>query len=277
MRFLFASAGVMALAVIAGCSGTSNGGVQAAISRGTASWIVLDLTTRTFTYLANVADANVNPDYRTSKMAFRRVHGDSGDLFVAMYELTQKQWDWIGGGPLQPWTQVDDTVSKSAATPAASEDHPAYNLDHRSVMTALTSFTVQGGARLDLPTASEWTAACGTATGWWWGATATLPELAANAVVRESVVSFERLTAGGGMDTGGPLAVGSKAPNRWGLYDMLGNVWEWTREGTEVRGGSWYDSAQTCRAEVKGSAGNAIQDWTWVDYATIGARVVLRP
>jgi formylglycine-generating enzyme required for sulfatase activity len=140
-----------------------------------------------------------------------------------------------------------------------------------------------------LPTEAEWEYACraGTSTPNPWGK--TLSAAQANFDGSEPYGEAEYLES-----AGMTVEVGSYAPNAWGLYDMLGNLWEWAwdwvdeeyygysplqdptgpaRGETKVcRGGAWKSSGTGARSAHRG-----VTDEPWKASDDVGFRVVRRP
>ncbi|MHC4988612.1 MAG: formylglycine-generating enzyme family protein, partial [Planctomycetota bacterium] len=158
------------------------------------------------------------------------------------------------------------------------------------------------GRNASLPTESQWEYACraGTDTPFNYGdldtdfstfaniSDATISKLAYNTDGRKTA---DILPRDGRFDDRSLVtaAAGSYKPNRWGLHDMHGNVWEWTRseymtypyrsdDGRNelggsgekvVRGGSWYDRPKRCRSAYRLSYPK------WQKIYNVGLRIVI--
>ena len=105
----------------------------------------------------------------------------------------------------------------------------------------------EAGLEFRFPTDDEWEHACRA------GSTGDYCRLAdGTEIMKKSLgrVAWFIETSGGMTHL-----VGRKEPNAWGLYDMHGNVWEWTStavgEDRVIRGGSWLNSAGLCEASCR--------------------------
>ena len=151
-------------------------------------------------------------------------------LYFGKYEVTQKQWEAIMG----------NNPSYFKGDLSRPVEMVSWN-DCQEFVKKVNSYSNVTGYTFFLPTAEQWEYACRAGSKGNYGLLAdgsegTLDEM------------------GWYFDNSGRKThpVGQKKPNAWGLYDMHGNVWEWTASANGSdrinRGGSYYSPASYCES-----------------------------
>ena len=170
--------------------------------------------------------------------------------YIGVFEVTCKQWSNIGVGYALSYT-------------SSTEAWPAYGVMYATARANYNGLTQNGlvgilrrksglGNAVDLPTEAQWEYACRAGTTTALNNGHNLAKADATTDVNLSKVA--RYDGNGGY--GGPVEVGSYAPNGFGLYDMHGNVAEWCRDWFQIdrwycarlRGGSHDDAPRYCRS-----------------------------
>jgi formylglycine-generating enzyme required for sulfatase activity len=185
-------------------------------------------------------------------------------------------WVWTG-------EQFDLDATKHWQHPGFSQDdrHPVVCVSWNDAQAYVEWLSRETGLKYRLPTEAEWeyAARAGTTTARFWGDD---PDQACRyASVRDSQYWTDYVhNCRDGYHYTAP--VGSFQPNDFGLYDMLGNVWEWTCSVDDEKYG---EAEQRCapaedsgRRVVRGGSWNylpryvrsAHRDWNEPGYRSFG-------
>lgn len=136
---------------------------------------------------------------------------------------------------------------------AQSETHPVVNVSWNDAMEFCKWLSRKESKTYRLPTEAAWEYACraGTTTRYYHGNDSEGLEKVANVSDAAFEAKFPGLKgliqAGDGYAYTSP--VGSFSPNRFGLCDMHGNVWEWCAD--------WYDADYYAKSPTSDPAGPA--------------------
>jgi serine/threonine protein kinase/formylglycine-generating enzyme required for sulfatase activity len=162
--------------------------------------------------------------------------GTMRGFWMGKYEVTQSEWAGLMG-----------SMPSHRLEKGKGDRHPIYYVsqgDATEFCRKLTDLERNAG-RYRLPTEVQWEFACraGTTTATSFGDKLSSRQANFNG-------DWPHNGAARGPNLGKSVKVGSYRPNAWGIYDMHGNVKEFTTTPGHVRGGSWYDSGRNCCSEI---------------------------
>lgn len=177
----------------------------------------------------------------------------SKPFFLGRHEVTQLQWKTVM--KTEPW--------KGVGSVKVGDDYPATCVTWGEAVAFCTKLTQKDGRKYRLPTEAEWEYACRAKSNDHFHFGDRPAELDAYSWFEGNVGANKFAQR-----------VGQKQPNKFGLYDMHGNVWEWCSDwyaddyyskspvmdppgppqgAVRVgRGGSWNHGPLFCRSAFRG-------------------------
>ena len=172
-----------------------------------------------------IGEANEKPQHRVQIQSFA----------IGKYEVTQEQWyAFMGNNPSQ---------NKGRTLPVEQ-------VSWDDVQQFITKLNQKTGQKYRLPSEAEWEyAARARTTGdWSFG----------NDESKQGNYAWYRQNSGFKTQP-----VGQKLPNAFGLFDMHGNVWEWTQDcwhkdyvGAPTNGSPWITGCSANERVIRGGSGN---------------------
>ncbi len=244
-------------------------------------------------FVMGAADADGETDeYPPSVVRLER------PFYMGKFETTNAQYALFDPSHDSAYISVFNKDQGDRGEAANRERQPVIRINWNQATAFCRWLSQETGAKFDLPTEAQWEYACraGAATPLNFGSCtsdfsqlANLADQRINNLCRRDAPRW--IPAVENVNDGSIVSdhVGKYAPNAFGLYDMHGNVAEWTRsayrpypynvgDGRDnpaaggkkaVRGGSWYDRPHRARSSFR----LAYEPWQHV--FNVGFRVVL--
>jgi formylglycine-generating enzyme required for sulfatase activity len=222
---------------------------------------------------------NESPQHRVSVPQF----------FLGTYPVTQAQWRAVANLP--KYERDPSTKLRASLNPNPSEfsgdNRPVERVSWYDAVEFCQRLSQHTGRDYRLPSEAEWEYACraGTQTPFYFGET-----IATDLANYNGDYVYGRGKKGEYRQE--TTDVGSFPANRFGLFDMHGNVWEWCAddwhnnyEGAPTDGSAWIDNKEKkdSRKLLRGGSWNvdpllcrsALRDWrqTVITYHVNGFRV----
>jgi formylglycine-generating enzyme required for sulfatase activity len=213
-------------------------------------------------------------DCGSDEQNVRRVTVDG--YYIGMLEVTQEQWEKVMGTSV---TQQRNKANSSWSMAGVGPTYPMYYVSWEEAMEFCRLLSQKTGKTYTLPTEAQWEYA---ARG---GKNPDGTKYSGSNMI--DVVGWYSDNSGSSTHP-----CGTKRANSLGIYDMLGNVWEWCKDWYSSsyvsydtnnpagpssgsnrvgRGGSWGASASSCRVANRGSYSPGDRN------SYLGFRVVLLP